>query len=34
MSKPINNYLDSVVDLYKGLVNKGEIIPLISHPLK
>lgn len=28
MSKPINNYLDSVVDLYKGLVNKGEIIPL------
>lgn len=28
MSKPIDNYLDSVIDLYKNFVNKGEIIPL------
>ena len=26
MSKPINNYLDSVVDTYKEYVKNGEVI--------
>lgn len=28
MNKPIDNYLDSVVELYKGFVTSGELIPL------
>lgn len=28
MSKPIDNYLDSVIELYKDFVKKGEVIPL------
>ena len=28
MNKPINNYLDSVVDIYKQYVKNGEVIPL------
>lgn len=28
MSKPIDNYLDSVVELYKSFVKKGDVIPL------
>lgn len=28
MTKPIDNYLDSVIELYKGFMNRGELIPL------
>jgi len=28
MSKPIDNYLDSVVETYKDFVKNGEVIPL------